>query len=122
LPINQLEPAFIDFHDAVITSITVHGDSSVLISFESLNFFFSTGPDEYEVWECAADIACQGVQAFEVSGRLDSEACVSHGSMLDAQQREFPVLTADKSPITSMSLTLISDTNIRLSMESAKRG
>jgi hypothetical protein len=117
---QSMGPALIDFHDAVIRSITLQGDSSAIISFDTLNFFYPTGPDEYEVWECAAGIVCYGVQAFEVSGRLNSNTCVWEGSMLDAQQREVPTLAADESPITSMSLTLMSGTNIRLSMESAK--
>jgi hypothetical protein len=117
---QSMRPAFIDFHDAVIMRITLHADSSVIVSFDSLNFFYATGPDEYEVWGCAAGIACYGVRAFEVNGRLHANACVSHGSMLDAQQQEVSTLTADESPIISMSLTLISGTDIRLSMESAK--
>ena len=120
MPINQSGPAFIDFHDAVIGSITFHGDSSALISFESLNFFYSTRPDEYEVWACAASIACHGVSAFEVRGKLDSNIGVSEGSMLDAQQREVLTLTEDESPVTSMSLKLASGADMRLSMESAK--
>jgi hypothetical protein len=115
-----MTPAFIDFHDGVIGKITLHGDSSVMISFESLNFFYATGPDEYEVWACAADIACYGVRAFEVNGRLDSDVWVSQGSMLDAQQLEVLALTADESRISSISLTLISGAEIRVSMESAK--
>jgi hypothetical protein len=118
---NQpMRPAFIDFHDAVILSVTLHGDSSVIISFDSLNCFYAAGPDEYEVWACTASIACYGVQAFEVNGKLDSNASVSHGSILDAQQREIPTLSANESRISSMSLTLLSGTDIRLSMDSAK--
>jgi hypothetical protein len=117
---QPMEPALIDFHDAVILSVTLHGDSSVIIRFERLNCFYAAGPDEYEVWTCSASIACYGVQAFEVNGKLDSNTGASHGSILDPQQREVPALSADVLRISSMSLTLLSGTGIRLSMDSAK--
>ncbi|HTY55848.1 MAG TPA: hypothetical protein VMB26_11630 [Candidatus Binataceae bacterium] len=114
------QPAFIDFHDAVISSVKLHGDSSATISFENLNCFYAVGPDEYEVWACAADISCYGLRALELKGRLDSSVWVSHGSMLDAQQSEVLALSTEESQISSLSLTLLSGTEIRLSVGSAR--
>jgi hypothetical protein len=57
---------------------------------------------------------------LKVTGKLESSASVSHGSMLDDQQHEVPTLSADKSRISSINLILLSGTDIRLSMELAK--
>jgi len=117
---QPMQPAFIDFHDAVIASITLQRDSSLIITFDRLCFFYSVERNEYEVWVCAASIACSGVRTFELKGKLDPGICVSHGSMQDAEEREIPTLTADETPLSLMSLTLMSGTDVRLSLESAK--
>jgi hypothetical protein len=87
---QSMGPAFIDFHDAVISSVKLGGDFSAIISFESLNCFYAIGANEYEVWACAADIACYAVQAFKSNGkagikcqrvaRLDARRPTARGS------------------------------------------
>jgi len=76
--------------------------------------------NEYQAWVSAASIACFGVRTFELKGNLKPDVCVSHGSMKDARQQEIPTLTADEAPVSSMSITLISGTEISLSLKSAK--
>jgi hypothetical protein len=117
-----MQLAFIDFHDAVIFSVMLQGDSSVNLNFESLNCFYRVGPEEYEVWACAISIRCYGVQVFKVNGKLDSNVWVSHGSMSDAQQCQVLTLSSVESKVSSMSLTLFSGTEIQLLMDSAKLG
>ncbi len=118
---NQpVELAFIDFHDAVILDVTLHGNSSVVITFDNLNCFYAAGLEEYDVWACTARIVCYGVKFFEVRGRLDSNVSVLDGSILNSQQSEVATLSTDESEISSMSLTLLSGTDVRLLMDSAK--
>jgi hypothetical protein len=117
---EPMQPAFIDFHDAVLSSITFHSDASLIVDFNHLNCFYSAGPDEYEVWLCVATIGCSGVRAFELKGKLEPDVCLLNGSMQDSQGSEVPTLSKDETPSILMRLTMMSGTEIRWSMESAK--
>jgi hypothetical protein len=117
---QPVQPSFIDFHDAVIASITLNNDSSLIISFDSLNFFYRVDQDEYDVWFCTARIACSGVGTFELNGHLEPDVCISSGSMRDAAGQQVPILTSDETPVRFISLTLLSGTEISISMKSAK--
>jgi hypothetical protein len=116
---RETDPAFIDFHDATVMSITLHGDASAILTFGSINLFYASGPDEYDVWECSASIACYEVRRLKVIGTLDSHSWVSDGSMMNAEE-QVASLTADESPVLSMSLSLMSGTDVQLSMAAAK--
>jgi hypothetical protein len=115
-----MQPSFIDFHDGIIASITLNSESSLIVSFDFLNFFYRVDQDEYDVWLCTARIACSGVGTFELNGHLEPDVCISSGSMRDAAGQQVPILTSDETPVRFISLTLLSGTEISISMKSAK--
>ena len=71
------EVAWVDFHDAELSEVTLGHDGGLAISFSSINVFEKTArPDLFEIWTYRATLVAEGVDDFHSTGTWSADAWV----------------------------------------------
>ena len=86
--------AFVEFHDATMTALTVQREGVAVFNFDHIAVYIEESPNRFNVWSYRADLLFQGVEQLSVEKRLGNSDYVSDGHVIDAAGQEVELALA----------------------------